>query len=398
MDNTTTGTKPPTDQPLAEEEKQADLLDMDERSRMDSTNDEGPDLLDPENAKTDPNAPDFLHDETETAKVPMAPGEGKDDDGGEDFVDDKDDEEAVKKAPWIATPPTDDDDDIEDFSTPFEDEGGFDDKKDDDDVELFDDENDENDEAELLADAKDGTKKKKRRIFTRYKKKTYTEKEPSKAEKRRRRRAICCLICCCLLILLIILLLIFLVFKKDDPKDTVDDDAYANEGYVDDFFGFGDGLVPDSVQTTPMDPWVKDDCDFSDQIQPHVISQCLCYGKISIVADDIRELFTLIKTRLMPELYTEEGTMWNEPITSCDPRNQALLWLSSGDVRRSGDLVQKFLTSTAYIAMNGTKWDYQNLWMTDANECLWLGLQCNDRFQIHTLALDTINIFGTVRI
>jgi hypothetical protein len=403
MDDTTTstGAKPSADQLLSEEEKQADLLDMDDPAtqgaRTAAADDVGPDLLDPDHARTDPTAPDFLDDETETDKVPMAPGEGKDDDkeGGPDFEDDPDDdEEAVKKARGMATPPTDDDDDIEDFSTPFEDEGGFDDKKDDD-VELFDDEDDE--EKEPLADAKDGTKKKKRRMFTRYKKKTYTEKEPSKAEKRRRRRAIACLICCCCLILLIILLLIFLVFKKDEPKDTVDDDAYADEGYVDDFFGFGDGLVPDNVQTTPMDPWVKDDCDFSDQIQPHVISQCLCYGKISIVADDIRELYTLIKTRLMPELYTEEGTMWNEPITSCDPRNQALLWLSSGDVRRSGDLVQKFLTSTAYIAMNGTKWDYQNLWMTEANECLWLGLQCNERFQIHTLALDTINIFGTVR-
>jgi len=332
------------------------------------------DLLD------DKDEPEIL-DSRDGANVPVAPGENEfKEDDPVDFVDDQDGKQE------------------EEVSTPFQDEGGFD-KDDDSDVELFDDEAGVNEADTVpLAGAVDGQKKKRRRIFKRKKTTTTETKEPSKAEKRRRRRAICLLICCCLLLLLIILLLIFLVFRDgDDPNNDInvaDDDG--DDGFVDDFFGFGDGLVPDSVQTTPFDPFVKDDCDFSDNFQPHVISQCECYGKISVVADDIRELYSLIKTRLMPELYTDEGEMWDEPITSCDPRNQALLWLSSGDTRRGGDLVQRFLTSTAYIAMNGTKWDYQNLWLSDQNECLWLGLQCNKRFQIHSLALDTINIFGTV--
>ena len=341
-------------QPLEKDEQQGDLLDTQDDDNDDEEQDEIEDMNDVGEVDEDGNF-----------KERGAPGDNEDDD----------------------------------YSTPFQDEGGFDDKED---VELFDDEDDDEDVEEddvPLTGAVDGTRKKKRRIFTKYKKKTTTEREPSKAEKRRRRRACCLLICCCLLILLIILLLIFLVFKEDDDpvNDGVPDDD-GDDGFVDDFFGFGDGLVPDSVQTTPFDPYVKDDCDFSDNFQPHVLAQCICYGKVSIIADDIRELYTLLKTRLMPELYTEEGTMWDEPITSCDPRNQALLWLSSGDTRRSGDLVQRFLTSTAYIAMNGTKWDYQNLWLSDQNECLWIGLKCNKRFQIHSLALDTINIFGTVRI
>lgn len=353
---------------------------------------EAPDLLDPEQQTTDPQegapegdeAPDYL-DDHDDANVPRAPGED----------DDEEDDDSPKDRGYK------DDDEFE--STPFEDAGGFDDKKDDDSVELFDDDglytdSDGDDEEEPLAAAADGKKKKKKKR-TLFKKKTTTttEKEPSKAEKRRRRRALCLLICCCCLIIILIILLLLLVFKDDeDPQTPVDDDSFLDSTYVDDFFGFGDGLIGDDVQTTPFDPYVKGDCDFSDNFQPHVISQCECYGKISVVADDIRELYTLLKTKLMPELYTEKGTMWDEPITSCDARNQALLWLSSGDTRRSGDLVQRFLTVTAYISMNGTKWDYQNNWLSDRNECLWLGLQCNRRFQIHTLALDTINIFGTV--
>ena len=360
--------------PLDQDEQQGDLLDADDVETAPV------DLLDDEAGVLD-SAPD-------TSNVP---GEEE-----KEEIEDMNDIGEVDDDGNFKERGADDDD----FSTPFQDEGGFDDKED---PELFDDEDDDDevdDDEVPLAAAVDGKKKKKRQIFTKYKKKRTTEREPSKAEKRRRRRAFCLLICCCLLILLIILLLIFLVFKKDDDPGNdprvADDDG--DDGFVDDFFGFGDGLVPDNVQTTPFDDYVKDDCDFSDNFQPHVLAQCICYGKVSIIADDIRELYTLLKTRLMPELYTEEGTMWDEPITSCDARNQALLWLSSGDTRRSGDLVQRFLTSTAYIAMNGTKWDYQNLWLSEQNECLWLGLQCNKRFQIHSLALDTINIFGTVRI
>lgn len=435
---TNEATMDPNKQPLAEDEKQGDLLDT-----ADAESQQQPDLLDTPNepAEPQPLAEDEkqgdLLDSTDDATAPVEPAEPQplaedekqgdlldtntvgdetaevdpeadpleaqpldDDEKQGDLLDSTDDPtvdpdadpEAADRAVPMAPGDGDDDDDIEDFSTPFEDGGDFEDKKDEDDVELFDDEEDPD------AEQKEPLTKKKKRGLRGWKKKTYTEKEPSKAEKRRRRRACCLLFCCCLIIIILIILLIWWLLRdKEDPSETPVADDDADDGFVDDFFGFGDGLVGDDVQTTPFDPYVKNDCDFSDNFQPHVINQCECYGKVTVMADDIRELYTLLKTKLMPELYTEEGTLWDVPITSCDPRNQALLWLSSGDTRRAGDLVQRFLTSTAYIAMNGTMWDYQNLWLSEQNECLWLGLQCNSRFQIHSLALDTINIFGTVR-
>ena len=403
---------------LGDEERQGDFVDTSNQPPPAADTEGPPDFLD-ENATEQPgtfageeqppppppparvgDAPDFLDSEgtnnipaeqpAEEAYIPSDDVEAGDAAQEMDFtIDGEGDEDKPEER--------DMDDDVEEI--PFGEEGEFE-KEDEDDMEVFEDEeeSDEEDGQDVPLAGGDGTttKRRKRRVIKNWRKTTKKEKEPSKAEKRRRRRACCILFCCCILILILILLLLFLVFKKDEEPDPVFDDD-DEVGFVDDFFGFGDSLVPDNVQTTPFDPYVKGDCDFSDNFQPHVISQCECDGKVSIVADDIRELYGLLREKLMPELYSPEMGEWNEPITSCSARNQALLWLSSGDTRRAGDLVQRFLSVTAYVAMNGTKWDYQNLWLSDQNECLWLGLQCNSRFQIHSLALDTINIFGKVR-
>lgn len=317
-----------------------------------------------------------------------------------DFVDDDQDEELKNRTAQqqqeegveVGTGMDVDDDEFE--PTPFEDVGDFD--KEDIEEDEWVDEDDEEDEEEPLA-KDDKTSSKKKRLIWKMKKKSKKKKEPkplSDAEKRRRRRALCLLICCCLLIIIILILIFVLVFgNKEEPPPVEDDD---DDGFMDDFFGFGNDLVDDSIQTTPLDPYVKGDCDFSDNIQPHVISQCQCDGRITIVAEDIRNLHAHLKEKLMPELYREFGG-YNVPITSCDPKNQALIWLSSGDTRRAGDLVQRYLTAMAFISMNGTKWDYQNLWLSDHNECMWYGLQCNKRYQVHSVALDTMNIFGNVR-
>ena len=178
----------------------------------------------------------------------------------------------------------------------------------------------------------------------------------------------------------------------DDLPTEPDSDIDVNN--TDYTFGMYDDLVADNVVTTPLDPYRKDLCDFFDSYQPHIINQCQCNGQVTLVQEDILDMYNQLKTDLMPKLYN--GT-WEIPVTSCDPQNQALLWLSSGDTRSRGDLVQRYLLTSIYIAMSGTDWDFQNLWLSDQNECLWQGLQCNDMFQIDSIALDTVNAYGTVR-
>jgi hypothetical protein len=175
------------------------------------------------------------------------------------------------------------------------------------------------------------------------------------------------------------------------PTEPNNDNDGINTSYT---FGMYDDLVEDSVVTTPLDPYRKDLCDFSDSYQPHIINQCQCTGQITIVQEDILDMYNQLKTDLVPNVY---NGAWEIPVTSCDPRNQALLWLSSGDTRSGGDLVQRYLLTSIYIALNGTDWDFQNLWLSDQNECLWEGLECNEMFQIDSISLDAVNAYGAVR-
>lgn len=171
----------------------------------------------------------------------------------------------------------------------------------------------------------------------------------------------------------------------------------ANSTYQD-YFGAFEDLVSTEILNTPFDPYVRGDCDFSDNFQPHVLLQCECYSTMSIVADDTLELYVRLRSTMASELYGGEKA-WNttdEPATSCSPRNQALLWLASGDTRRSGDLAQRFIATMLYVSLNGTQWDDSSRWLSDANECLWLGLECNEQFQITGFALERVNAYGQV--
>jgi hypothetical protein len=138
-----------------------------------------------------------------------------------------------------------------------------------------------------------------------------------------------------------------------------------------------------------MDDYQNDDCFFVDQVFPHVINQCQCFNNITIVPDDVVDLWFQVRDEVNAELYNGQlGGPWY----SCDSANQAMVWLSSGNTRDAGDLFQRFITALSFVQMNGTQWDSNNLWLSDDSECLWYGLQCDDRFQINSLALDVNNV------
>jgi hypothetical protein len=61
-------------------------------------------------------------------------------------------------------------------------------------------------------------------------------------------------------------------------------------------------------------------------------------------------------------------------MSSCDAVNQALLWLSSGNSRDSGDLYHLPWPMT-YFTTNGTNWDISHLWLSDES-MFWFNIQC----------------------
>lgn len=214
------------------------------------------------------------------------------------------------------------------------------------------------------------------------------EEVVKRAERRRRRRRwcwLCCCICCCLLLLLLLIAAITRFWEDDsDPEPVLIDDDHNT--FDDDFELF---KPYEGIRTTPMDPYREDDCYFEDQVFPHMTQQCECTGNVTVVPDDVIDMWYQVREDISEEFY--EGD-YDEPWWSCENSNQALVWLSSGDTRDSGDLYQRYTSAVSFVQLNGTVWDMSNYWLSDNNECLWLGIQCNGRFQMNSLALDTNNI------
>ena len=208
---------------------------------------------------------------------------------------------------------------------------------------------------------------------------------------------------CCLLILIILLIIFLLVLQRDDSADQTDPPTFAPfiDDTDDDYFYDDDIILAPGVVTAPMDnpPRGKIDCrdyqqgaDGPDGYQ-NVFIQCACWESITTVPEDVQQMRDLILDRVGEKFYDDNETI---PLNSCDPRNLALIWLASGDNRDAGEPRQRYALALSFFQLNGTIWDFTDGWMTDLNECLWMGVQCNNRDTVNSFALDTNNIFGPV--
>ena len=213
------------------------------------------------------------------------------------------------------------------------------------------------------------------------------DKQDTALDRRRRRRLIWALLCCCMLLLLFLMIAGFIIGFGEDSDDPAGDDNFDDDENLDDDWTVYKPF--EGITTTPMDPFDENDCDFSDNVFPHVKAQCKCFREITIVPDDVAALKQEVHSEVNREIYN--GEYFPEP-NSCDPANQALVWLSSGDTRDSGDFFQRYILTTSHLTLNGTNWDLHNEWMSESNECIWIGIQCNSRFQVHNFASDANNL------
>jgi hypothetical protein len=232
----------------------------------------------------------------------------------------------------------------------------------------------------------------------------YEDEEERLNQARRRRAWCCCLLLMCCLLILIILLIIFLLYSQSEDKEVFTD-APTFAPFVDDtdddYYYDDDIIIAPGVVTSTMAKY-DFDCDYDNQVGwPNVWDQCDCDGEISIVPQDVIQMRELLVERLLPKIYNANSTNYvngtnTYPLNSCDPINMALLWLASGDMRDAGEIRQRFVLGVSFFGLNGTIWDYTDAWLSDLNECLWMGVQCNNRDTVNSMALDTNNIFGLV--
>ena len=143
---------------------------------------------------------------------------------------------------------------------------------------------------------------------------------------------------------------------------------------------FVTGTIPkwweDDANPPTMGDYQPGNCNFGGQVQPNVLSQCKCTGRVSIVESSVQERYDILTTEfIVPTVYSS----WNLPTESCEPANFALLWLSTGRVTSNDlDLLQRYIMAFLYYSTEGEQWTQDSRWLSEANVCEWFGLVCSN--------------------
>eukprot|EP00934_Nitzschia_sp_Nitz4_P001661 Nitzschia sp. Nitz4//scaffold5_size260463//185128//191136//NITZ4_001006-RA/size260463-snap-gene-0.51-mRNA-1//-1//CDS//3329555412//1661//frame0 len=170
-------------------------------------------------------------------------------------------------------------------------------------------------------------------------------------------------------------------------------ESTSREPNLGDEYTFAPTPAPTIGLATAFDP-VQGNCNFKDLENPHVIDQCLCVGEIQIIADDIQERYQYHLENFIPDLYAA----FDDDISSCSARNQALVWVSSAnDVQFTHEeRVERFALATVYAAMGGSEWSKTTNWLSQANICSWVGVFCSASDTAQTLVFTSNGLTGTM--
>lgn len=152
-------------------------------------------------------------------------------------------------------------------------------------------------------------------------------------------------------------------------------------------------MAPSTSLSTDFDP-VQGNCNFNGVADPSPIDQCDCSGRITDLASDIRSRYSYNREYFIPEVVPG----FSEDISSCDPLNQALVWVSSGDDTKITDdeRTKRFVLAATFASLGGGKWTNNTNWLADGDYCEWYGITCSDSSEIKSLELSSNNLVGTV--
>ena len=115
------------------------------------------------------------------------------------------------------------------------------------------------------------------------------------------------------------------------------------------------------------------------------------------VADDVKKRYELLSLNFMPTVLPEFG----EPMSSCDPINQALLWLSTGsnNAGESEPYVRRERYALAYffMAQGGIAWAQNTNWISEVDVCQWSGITCDAKGAVVAITMPNNRVIGQVR-
>jgi Leucine-rich repeat (LRR) protein len=134
-------------------------------------------------------------------------------------------------------------------------------------------------------------------------------------------------------------------------------------------------------------PVITNRCNFIEA-QPNVQTQCDCFGTIKILSDQ-----TMVQYEKLQATLGLNTTVDN---FSCDPRNVAVLLLSSMDTAllTKGQLLDRYVMNLFYLSSGGPKsWKRKDGWLDEERDvCTWYGVACqNDRISKFELSFNGVD-------
>jgi hypothetical protein len=143
---------------------------------------------------------------------------------------------------------------------------------------------------------------------------------------------------------------------------------------------------------------VQGNCDVSGENYPNPIDQCDCTGSIRDIPADVRRRYEYNRESFISMLYAD----YDDDISLCSARNQALVWVSSGDDESISQekRIQRYALATIFAALSGAQWNNRDRWLSygEDSPCDWAGVSCgNSTGDVLRLSIARNNAEGVVR-
>ena len=111
------------------------------------------------------------------------------------------------------------------------------------------------------------------------------------------------------------------------------------------------------------------------------------------MTNDVREKYNALKMLFVSMDISDVSEL---PVESCDPRNQALVWLATTYSKDRDDVMQKYSLASFFFQMTGEQWAIQEGWLKNDDVCTWSGIRCNQAGLVTNIFLDGNGLKGTV--
>ena len=146
----------------------------------------------------------------------------------------------------------------------------------------------------------------------------------------------------------------------------------------------------------------NDDCNYSTFEGVSVPwKKCLCNESFPNMDESYTLQYNIVKADLTAEAMLTSD--FNHTITSCEPINMALHWLTKDTIEHGSypqnRIISRFVLALCYVSWNEnnpSQWKNNEGWMTYLPECDWFGISCNEDEEIVKISITYDRLSGSI--